>query len=102
STCTLSAGSPCPTRRSSDLPTAISHQIRELESSLGMPMFQRHTRRVSLTPAGQQLFPVLKQGFDSFAQAVTDLYPQSRRSAVTRSEEHTSELQSRENLVCRL
>jgi LysR family glycine cleavage system transcriptional activator len=64
-------------------PTAISHQIRELESSLGMPMFQRHIRRVSLTPAGRQLFPVLKQGFDAIAQAIADLYPQSRRSAVT-------------------
>lgn len=64
-------------------PTAVSHQIRELESSLGMPMFQRHIRRVTLTPAGQQLFPVLRQGFDAFAQAIAGLYPASRRSAVT-------------------
>lgn len=64
-------------------PTAISHQIRELESSLGMPMFHRHIRRVTLTPAGRQLFPVLRQGFDAFAHAIAELYPQSRRSAVT-------------------
>lgn len=47
-------------------PTAISHQIRLLEETLGQPMFVRHVRRVSLTPAGAMLFPVLRDGFDAF------------------------------------
>lgn len=64
-------------------PTAISHQLRLLEATLGLPLFERHVRRVSLTPAGAQLFPVLKEGLDNFARAIAELSPQPRRSAVT-------------------
>lgn len=64
-------------------PTAISHQLRLLEATLGLPLFERHVRRVSLTQAGAQLYPVLRDGLDSFAHAIADLSPQPRRSAVT-------------------
>lgn len=64
-------------------PTAISHQIRLLEDFLGLPLFERHVRRVSLTRAGLHLFPVLKDGFDAFERAIAELYPQNRRQAVT-------------------
>lgn len=64
-------------------PTAISHQLRLLEETLGLPLFHRHVRRVSLTSAGAQLFPVLRDGLDSFARAIADLSPRPRRSAVT-------------------
>jgi LysR family glycine cleavage system transcriptional activator len=66
-------------------PTAISHQVRLLEETLGLALFQRHTRRVSLTAAGNALFPALRDGFDAFAGAITGLYPQSERRAVTLS-----------------
>lgn len=64
-------------------PTAISHQLRLLEATLGLPLFERHVRRVSLTPAGAQLYPVLREGLDNFARAIAELSPQPRRSAVT-------------------
>ncbi|MCG2840607.1 LysR substrate-binding domain-containing protein [Sandaracinobacter sp. RS1-74] len=64
-------------------PTAISHQIRLLESVLGLSLFDRHIRRISLTGAGAQLFPALRDGLDSFERAIADLYPRSRRQAVT-------------------
>jgi LysR family glycine cleavage system transcriptional activator len=64
-------------------PTAISHQIRLLEGWLGMALFERHVRRVSLTRAGVALFPSLKEGFDSFERAIASLAPPSRRRAVT-------------------
>ncbi len=64
-------------------PTAISHQLRLLEATLGLPLFERHVRRVSLTPAGAQLFPVLRDGLDSFARAIATLSPAPLRSAVT-------------------
>ena len=64
-------------------PTAISHQIRLLEETLGLALFERHVRRVSLTGAGQSLFPVLQEGFDSFARAVAALHPPLARRAVT-------------------
>lgn len=64
-------------------PTAISHQVRLLEDTLGLTLFERHVRRVSLTRAGTHLYPVLRDGLDSFSRAITELYPQSQRRAVT-------------------
>jgi LysR family transcriptional regulator, glycine cleavage system transcriptional activator len=63
-------------------PTAVSHQLRLLEATLGLRLFERHVRRVSLTPAGAQLYPVLREGLDRFASAIAELAPE-RRSAVT-------------------
>lgn len=54
-------------------PTAISHQIRLLEATLGQAMFVRHVRRVSLTPAGALLYPVLRDGFDGFDRCIAQL-----------------------------
>lgn len=64
-------------------PTAISHQVRLLEETLGLPLFERHVRRVSLTVHGSHLYPVLRDGLDDFARAIAGLYPQSERRAVT-------------------
>jgi LysR family glycine cleavage system transcriptional activator len=64
-------------------PTAISHQLRLLEATLGLPLFDRHVRRVSLTPAGAQLYPVLRDGLDNFARAIAELSPRPQRNAVT-------------------
>src|SRR5215472_7522244 len=50
-------------------PTAISHQIRLLETALGRALFHRRPRPLTLTPAGAALFPVVRNGFDSIAQA---------------------------------
>lgn len=51
-------------------PTAISHQIRLLEETLGLRLFERRTRQVVLTEAGQQLFPALRDGLDLMADAI--------------------------------
>ena len=56
-------------------PTAISHQVRLLEEHLGVRLFVRGTRRVDLTPAGQSLFPALREGFDAIARAVQAVQP---------------------------
>src|SRR5688500_14963825 len=45
-------------------PSAISHQVRALEDSLGQPLFRRLTRQLVLTPAGERLFDDLRMGFD--------------------------------------
>ncbi|MGY2051632.1 LysR substrate-binding domain-containing protein [Methylobacterium sp. JK268] len=66
-------------------PTAISHQIRLLEGTLGLPLFARHVRRVALTEAGERLFPVLRDGFDAFGRALAALHPHPRRRIVTLS-----------------
>ena len=50
-------------------PTAISHQIRLLETTLGRTLFRRRPRPLILTPAGAALFPVVRNGFESIAEA---------------------------------
>ncbi|TMJ01878.1 MAG: LysR family transcriptional regulator [Alphaproteobacteria bacterium] len=51
-------------------PTAVSHQIRLLEQICKQPLFRRRPRPLALTRAGERLFPVVRNGFDSFATAI--------------------------------
>jgi len=66
-------------------PTAISYQIRQLEDRFGVQLFVRGTRRVDLTPAGQALFPALRDGFDSIERAVQTLDPKKRQRTLVLS-----------------
>ena len=54
-------------------PTAISHQIRLLEEITGQALFRRRPRPITLTDAGERLFPVLRDGLDRFAATVASL-----------------------------
>ena len=60
-------------------PTAISHQIRSLEEFIGLSLFKRDTRKVVLTQAGADLYPVLRDGFDAFESTLQRI----ARSAAT-------------------
>lgn len=59
-------------------PTAISHQIKLLESHCGRDLFRRRPRPLKLTAAGELLFPVVRDGFTTF----TDVLEKVRASAV--------------------
>lgn len=50
-------------------PTAISHQIRLLETDVGEALFRRRPRPLTLTSAGVAVFPVVQSSFDSVAEA---------------------------------
>jgi len=50
-------------------PTAISHQIRLIETALGRALLLRRPRPLAFTSAGAALFPVVRNGFDSIAEA---------------------------------
>lgn len=63
-------------------PTAISHQIRSLEETLGRQLFERRTRQVVVTDAGQQLFPALRDGLDVMADAVRLITARPERPSV--------------------
>lgn len=54
-------------------PTAISHQVRQLEANLGVELFCRFPRPVRLTVAGKTLFPVLRTALDQIAGTVNQL-----------------------------
>ena len=51
-------------------PTAISHQIKLLERYCGKTLFRRRPRPLKLTTAGEQLFPVVRDGFETFADVL--------------------------------
>lgn len=54
-------------------PTAISHQIRRLEMHCGTALFRRRPRPLALTPAGEALFPAVRDAFQTMADAMTRL-----------------------------
>ena len=47
-------------------PTAISHQIRQLERYCGRALFRRRPRPLTLTEAGVCLFPIIRDGLETF------------------------------------
>lgn len=70
-------------RELSVTPAAISHQVRELEARLGLPLFVRRTRQVEPTAEALRLYPVLRDGFDAFADALQALVPDPGDMTVT-------------------
>lgn len=51
-------------------PAAISQQIKQLESYLGLILFHRLTRAIDITPQGMAMLPKIREGFDCLAAAV--------------------------------
>lgn len=66
-------------------PTAISHQIRQLEEFLGLALFERQTRKVVLTESGRTLLPGTRGGFDMLAEAVDAVRRRPARQVATLS-----------------
>ena len=51
-------------------PAAVSHQIKTLESFLGVKLFHRKNRSLQLTLAGQACLPGLRKGFEHLGASV--------------------------------
>lgn len=64
-------------------PGAVSVQIRELESNLGVSLFTRLPRRLILTAAGERYFPVIREAFRTVRAATADVIAQSQRQVIT-------------------
>ena len=47
-------------------PSAVSHQVKELEEQLGVVLFERRTRAVMLTPVGRQLLEDLEPALEAW------------------------------------
>jgi LysR family glycine cleavage system transcriptional activator len=52
-------------------PSAVSHQLRTLESSLGVQLFDRNKKRLKLTSHGEALLPSVRAAFQMIATATT-------------------------------
>ena len=66
-------------------PTAVSHQIRQLEATLGLPLFERQTRKVVLTEHGRALYPAMRGAFDAMSEAVETVKRKPARRVATLS-----------------
>ncbi|WP_026179961.1 LysR substrate-binding domain-containing protein [Hahella ganghwensis] len=66
-------------------PTAISHQIRQLEESLGLALFVRKPRQLVLTSQGKELQAVLTESFDNIRMVLQRLKSTPARQGVTLS-----------------
>jgi LysR family glycine cleavage system transcriptional activator len=61
--------------------SAVSHQVKALETHLGVALIQRRGREIALTPAGVAYYPELEAALDRIAQATERLaYEQERAS----------------------
>ncbi|MCY1401533.1 HTH-type transcriptional regulator DmlR [compost metagenome] len=54
-------------------PSALSHALRALETRLGIRLFNRTTRSVALTEAGERLYARVKPAFRDIDDALEDL-----------------------------
>lgn len=53
--------------------SAVSHQIRNLETDLGVALFIRKTRAIELTPEGRRYFASMQQVFALLAESTNDI-----------------------------
>jgi LysR family glycine cleavage system transcriptional activator len=65
-------------------PSAVSHQVKELEEQLGVSLFQRRTRGVQLTATGRQLLDDLEPALE----ALNDAIAKTARAASARRQLH--------------
>jgi DNA-binding transcriptional LysR family regulator len=59
--------------------TRVSQSVRSLERRVGAPLFDRTTRRVSLTPAGERLLADLRPAYLAMETALRTAQENSRR-----------------------
>ncbi len=63
--------------------TAISHQIRRLEEQIGLKLFIRRNRTLSLTREAQDYLPAIRSAFDDLRRATERLRRADREGLLT-------------------
>ena len=53
--------------------SALSHQLRDLEEHLGTPVFERLSKKMVLTPAGERLLRAAEQVLEELARTETEI-----------------------------
>ena len=64
-------------------PGAVSHQVKQLEEHLGVPLFRRLTRALELTAEAHALLPKVQEGLAAIAEAVDRVRLREESSALT-------------------
>jgi len=60
--------------------SAVSHQIRKLETDLGVALFIRKTRAIELTPVGTRYLAAITKVFDLLADSTSDIVHGEQRT----------------------
>lgn len=63
--------------------SAVSRQIKALETALGRPLFLRKHRAIELTPEGRQLFEAVTRGLDEIDRCVEQIQGSSETPQIT-------------------
>jgi len=64
-------------------PSAVSHQIKQLEESLGFALFERQTRAVVLTTEGRRFYLAINPLLQGIASTVSEFCQQQREQRVS-------------------
>ncbi len=64
-------------------PAAVGQHIRALEDVLGVVLFHRGVRSLSLTPEAERALPALRQGFEQFEESVRQMQAAQVSSVLT-------------------
>src|SRR5690625_5515850 len=80
----------------------LSNAIKELEKEIKTTIFIRTNRGVTITNEGSEFLGYARQVLQQFNMLEEKYLSEEPAKQHFRSEEHTSELQSRGHLVCRL
>lgn len=59
--------------------SALSHQIKNMEDSLGLPLFHRSQSGLTLTQSGDTIYPDLADAFDKIEQSILKLGKHEQR-----------------------
>src|ERR1041385_6098827 len=62
-------------------PSAMSHQMRLLEDNLGVRLFDRVGRRVTLTPEGAEYARSVRQGIRKLRSATSEIRARGKKGA---------------------
>src|SRR5690606_39816709 len=91
-----------PTRRSSDLSPVLAVPFSSVARRYPVrPAVAAESRMVARIEHDGRIDHLVRQGLEELRRKLLDLTNRNPLLSFKRSEEHTSELQSRENLVCR-
>lgn len=63
--------------------SAVSRQVKSLETELGCTLFLRKHRAIEMTAEGRQLFDAVTRGLDEIGRAVSELRASVRMSQIT-------------------
>jgi len=63
-------------------PSAVSHQIKQLEEQLGFDLFQRQTRAIALTSSGKQFYHAIQPIIANLESTIVDFTEQQQNQTI--------------------